>query len=122
MTTTPVPTVDDQDESPTRRRVRRILTTLVILACLGGLVIAAQHTERGDKDEPSVSGAPKTVVELQAPSPAIAATTVIPSNARRPSTLPADSRSAPRANTSCIATTTMSPRRSPIVNSLRPAT
>ena len=72
MTTTPTPTppaVDYEDESPTRRRVRRILTTLVILACAGGLVIAAQHTERGDKGEPSATGAVKTVVELQAPSP-----------------------------------------------------
>jgi hypothetical protein len=68
-TPTPPRPADYEDESPTRRRVRRILTTLVILACFGGLVIAAQHTERGDKDEPSVSGAPKTVVELQAPAP-----------------------------------------------------
>lgn len=68
---TPAPPAPDdyKEESVTRRRVRRILTTLVILACMGGLVIAAQHTERGDKDEPSVSGAPKTVVELQAPAP-----------------------------------------------------
>ena len=69
MTTTPTRTAQDEDESPTRRRVRRILTTVVIIACFGGLVIAAQHTERGDKEEPTVSGAPKTVVELQAPAP-----------------------------------------------------
>lgn len=62
-------TVEYEDESPTRRRVRRAITTLVILACIGGLVIAAQHTERGDKDEPKISGAPRTVVELQAPAP-----------------------------------------------------
>src|SRR4051794_40480347 len=57
-----------------------------------------------------------------APSPATAATTVIPSKASRPSTLPAERPNAPRANTNCIATTTISPRRSPIVSSVRPAT
>lgn len=62
-------TADYEDETPTRRRIRRTITTVVILACIGGLVIAAQHTERGDKDEPKISGAPRTVVELQAPAP-----------------------------------------------------
>jgi hypothetical protein len=50
--------------------LRRVLTTLVILACIGGLVIAVQHTQRGDKDEPTFSGkVSKTIVELQAPTP-----------------------------------------------------
>jgi hypothetical protein len=50
--------------------LRRVLTTLVIIACMAGLVIAAQHTQRGDKDEPTFSGkVSKTVVELQAPTP-----------------------------------------------------
>ena len=46
--------------------VRRVLTTLVILACFAGLVVAVQHTQRGDKDEPTFSG---SIVELQAPAP-----------------------------------------------------
>ena len=50
--------------------VRRVLTTLVILACFGGLVVAVQHTQRGDTEEPTFSGkVSKTVVELQAPAP-----------------------------------------------------
>jgi hypothetical protein len=52
--------------------VRRILTTLVIVACGVGLVIAAQHTQRGDKEDAvTVSGvtAPKSIIELLAPRP-----------------------------------------------------
>jgi hypothetical protein len=51
--------------------LRRVLTTLVIIACIGGLVIAVQHTQRGDKEEGvTVSGkVSKTIVELQAPTP-----------------------------------------------------
>ena len=53
--------------------LRRILTTLVIAGCAVGLVIAAQHTRRGDtEDQVSVSGAaaPKSIiVELLAPTP-----------------------------------------------------
>jgi hypothetical protein len=51
--------------------VRRVLTTLVIIACGAGLVIAAQHTQRGDKEDGViVSGnVSKTIVELQAPRP-----------------------------------------------------
>jgi hypothetical protein len=52
--------------------VRRVLTTLVIIACGVGLVIAAQHTQRGDKeDQVAVSGAaaPKAIIELLAPTP-----------------------------------------------------
>lgn len=63
------PVVVDDDESPTRRRVRRILTTIVILACIGGLALAAQHTQRADGDQPTITGLPHTVVELQAPAP-----------------------------------------------------
>jgi hypothetical protein len=51
--------------------LRRALTTLVIIACIGGLVIAAQHTQRGDKeDAATVSGvtAPKSIIELLAPT------------------------------------------------------
>ncbi|MEY2421545.1 MAG: hypothetical protein QOI95_1612 [Acidimicrobiaceae bacterium] len=52
--------------------VRRVLTTLVIIACVGGLVIAVQHTQRGDKDEPTFSGnsgkASTSIVELKAPT------------------------------------------------------
>ena len=51
--------------------LRRVLTTLVIVACAVGLVVAAQHTQRGDKEaDVAVSGqAPKTIVELEAPTP-----------------------------------------------------
>jgi hypothetical protein len=52
--------------------LRRILTTLVIIACGVGLVIAAQHTQRGDKEDAvTVSGvtAPKSIIELLAPRP-----------------------------------------------------
>jgi hypothetical protein len=52
--------------------LRRVLTTLVILACFGGLIIAAQHTERGDKDEPTFTGTGSgsaTIIELEAPTP-----------------------------------------------------
>ena len=54
--------------------LRRVLTTLAILACFGGLIIAAQHTERGDKDEPTFTGtgsgsASGTIIELEAPTP-----------------------------------------------------
>jgi hypothetical protein len=53
--------------------LRRVLTTLVIVACLVGLVIAAQHTRRGDtEDGVTISGAapaPKTIIELLAPTP-----------------------------------------------------
>ena len=67
--TAPTRPVDSDDETPTRRRVRRIITTVAIIACIGGLAVAVEHTERGDKDEPSISGAPRTIVELQAPAP-----------------------------------------------------
>jgi len=60
---------DDDFESPLRRRVRRIITTVVILGCGVLLVIAAQRTERGDKDEPKFNAQNKTIVELQAPAP-----------------------------------------------------
>jgi hypothetical protein len=52
--------------------LRRVLTTLVIIACIVGLVIAAQHTQRGDKEDAvTVSGvtAPKSIIELLAPRP-----------------------------------------------------
>jgi hypothetical protein len=50
--------------------VRRVLTGLVILACIAGLAIAVQHTQRGDKDEPKFTGqVSKAVVELKAPAP-----------------------------------------------------
>jgi hypothetical protein len=50
--------------------LRRVLTTLVIIACMAGLVLAVQHTQRGDKGEPTFSGkVSKTIVELQAPTP-----------------------------------------------------
>ena len=52
--------------------VRRGLTTIVILLCIGGLVLAAQHTQRGDKEDGvTVSGAagPTSAVTLIAPTP-----------------------------------------------------
>jgi len=52
--------------------VRRILTTIVIILCVGALVVAAQHTRRGDTEDADISGpAPvsKTIVELEAPTP-----------------------------------------------------
>jgi len=65
--------------------LRRILTTLVIIACIGGLIVAAQRTRRGDLDEPTYTGdqtaqgdnsaaaggapPPRSIVELRAPTP-----------------------------------------------------
>ena len=51
--------------------VRRILTTIAIVLCIGALVVAAQHTRRGDTEDAAISGQPesKTVVELEAPTP-----------------------------------------------------
>ena len=52
--------------------LRRALTIVVILACIAGLVVAVQHTRRGDtEDAVTVSGAavPKSVVDLLAPTP-----------------------------------------------------
>ena len=57
------------DESPRRRIIRRIVTTIAILGCFVGLALAAQHTQRADKDQPSITGTPHTIVELQAPAP-----------------------------------------------------
>ncbi|HEV3226023.1 MAG TPA: hypothetical protein VGZ52_04290 [Acidimicrobiales bacterium] len=57
------------DESPRRRLIRRIITTIVIIACIGGLVVAAHRTARGDKDEPTFTGVSTAVVQLQAPAP-----------------------------------------------------
>ena len=56
-------------ESPRRTLIRRVITTLVIIACIGLLVVAAQRTERGDKDEPKFgSDSSETeIVELRAP-------------------------------------------------------
>jgi hypothetical protein len=70
-TSTPTPTrpVDLDDESSRRRLIRRVLTALVILACIGGLTLAVQRTQRGDKDEPKFTGQRKAVVELQSPAP-----------------------------------------------------
>src|SRR4051794_16684895 len=56
------------------------------------------------------------------PSPAMAATTAMASNASRASTLPADRRRAPRANTSCSDSTSIKPMRRPHLSSERPAT
>ncbi|MEY2430868.1 MAG: hypothetical protein QOC92_593 [Acidimicrobiaceae bacterium] len=57
-------------ESPRHTLIRRVLTTLVIAACVVGLAVAVQHTQRGDKDEPKFTGqASKSVIELQAPAP-----------------------------------------------------
>ena len=66
--------VDEEVESPRRRVIRRSITTAVIIGCIGLLVVAAQHTQRGDKDEPTFSGAAQqqqnaSIVELQAPAP-----------------------------------------------------
>jgi hypothetical protein len=62
--------------------LRRVLTTLVIIACIGGLAFAAQHTRRGDADQPTFTGGgdagggtgsssqtSRAIVELQAPTP-----------------------------------------------------
>jgi hypothetical protein len=56
-------------ESPRHTLIRRVLTTLVIAACIVGLVVMVQHTQRGDKDEPKFTGQSKAVVELKAPAP-----------------------------------------------------
>jgi hypothetical protein len=57
-----------EEETAGRRRIRRFVTTLVIIACMGGLVLAVQRTQRGDKDEPKFTGERKSIVELQAPA------------------------------------------------------
>jgi hypothetical protein len=53
--------------------VRRLLITLVVFACIAGLVLAAQHTRRGDVEDDAtvtgVQGTANSVVELQAPAP-----------------------------------------------------
>jgi hypothetical protein len=58
-------------ESPRRTIIRRVITTLVIMACIGGLALAVQRTQRGDKEaDVTVSGrVSKTIVELEAPAP-----------------------------------------------------
>jgi hypothetical protein len=61
--------VDLDDETPRRRLIRRIVTTIAILGCIAGLTLAVQHTQRGDKDQPTITGVPHTIVELQAPAP-----------------------------------------------------
>ena len=47
-----------------------VLTTLVIVACIVGLVVAVQHTQRGDTEDGATVSGPvsKTVVELLAPN------------------------------------------------------
>jgi hypothetical protein len=59
----------DGDETRGRILFRRIFLTLVVLAALGGLVLAAQHTRRGDEPAITVSGTKTAVVELVAPQP-----------------------------------------------------
>lgn len=50
--------------------VRRVVTTLVVIGCIALLVVAAQHTQRGDKEDAAISGqVSKTIVELEAPTP-----------------------------------------------------
>ena len=61
--------------------LRRVLTTLVIIACIGGLVLAVQHTRRADEGDPTLTGVSGTgsgsggdpvatpIIELQAPTP-----------------------------------------------------
>jgi hypothetical protein len=46
--------------------IRRTIITIIVLACMGGLAIAAQHTRRGD-DEIQLTGGNTTVVELLTP-------------------------------------------------------
>lgn len=62
-------TILPDDESPRRALIRRILTTIVIIACLAGLVVAAQRTRRGDEADAPVTGAPPDVVQMLAPTP-----------------------------------------------------
>jgi hypothetical protein len=49
-------------------RLRRVLTTLVILACIGLLIVAAQHTRRGDTEDATTTGG-NSVVQLMQPTP-----------------------------------------------------
>jgi len=60
-TKTPEPEV----ESRRRTLIRRILTTLVVFACIALLVVAAQHTRRGDEEDAS------TVTGVQGEDPAV---------------------------------------------------
>ena len=59
--TTPRPPL----ENPRTVIIRRIVITLIVFACIGGMAIAVAHTRRGD-DQPTITGSP-TVVQLLAP-------------------------------------------------------
>jgi len=69
VTTTQAPEV----ESRRRVLVRRLVITVAVFACIAGLILAAQHTRRGDvEDDATVTGIQGTgnsIVELQAPAP-----------------------------------------------------
>lgn len=70
--TAPTGAKEYQPESRRRTLVRRLLTTLVIFACIALLAVAVQHTRRGDVEADStLTGVPKdtSVVELEAPAP-----------------------------------------------------
>ncbi len=49
--------------------VRRVIITLLVLACIAGMALAVSHTRRGDDQTTSVSGAAPTLVEFLAPAP-----------------------------------------------------
>ncbi|MGH9116344.1 MAG: hypothetical protein ACRD0A_00210 [Acidimicrobiales bacterium] len=63
-----------QPRSPARRRapltradiIRRLLITVVVLACIGGLVIAVQRADTGEPDSPT-AGAPD-IIEFLVPA------------------------------------------------------
>ena len=53
-------------ENPRTVLIRRIVITLIVLACIGGMAVAVSHTQRGDQ-ETTISGSPN-VVELIVPT------------------------------------------------------
>jgi hypothetical protein len=65
--------IDPGVESARHVLVRRIVTTIAILACIALLAVAVQHTRRGDAEEPTFTAGSSqenaNIVELEAPAP-----------------------------------------------------
>jgi hypothetical protein len=53
-------------ENPRTVIIRRIVITLIVFACIGGMAIAVAHTRRGD-EEATITGSPN-IVQLLAPA------------------------------------------------------
>ncbi|MEY2570207.1 MAG: hypothetical protein QOE63_557 [Acidimicrobiaceae bacterium] len=64
--TSPAPSTGPIVESRQKTIIRRSIITGIVLLCIGGLVVAAQHTRRGD-EKIDLTGGNTTVVELLTP-------------------------------------------------------